>query len=230
MNNTHDKKQLTRPLIISGIVILGMLLISFWTWSQLPAGTEIPVHWGIDGQPDRYGGVFEGLFLLPLITAGVVALLYAVPYIEPRRFNLQQSLKPYYIVWILTVLLMGAIHVMANLWALGYSDSVPINIILPIGLGIMFMGIGNFMGKVRSNYMFGIRTPWTLTSELSWNKTHRLGGKLFFVFGLVMLLDGLFFTGGNMFPIIMVGVIGILIVTFGYSYWIWKDDPAVQTG
>lgn len=229
-NNAQTPINFSRPLWISGIVILTMFAFSFWTWSQLPAGTEIPVHWGVNGQPDRYGGVFEGLFLLPLITAGLAGLLYVIPRIEPRKFNLQQSIKPYKIVWVLTVLLMAVIHTVANLWVLGYSDSLPINIILPIGLGIMFMGIGNFMGKVRSNYMFGIRTPWTLTSELSWNKTHRLGGKLFLLFGLVLFIDGLFFAGAGLFPVIMVGVFSILVVTFAYSYWVWREDTAVQTG
>jgi len=45
--------------------------------------------------------------------------------------------------------------------------------------GLIFIIMGNFMGQIRQNNLFGIRTPWTLKSKLSWDKTHQLGSKLF---------------------------------------------------
>ena len=59
--------------------------------------------------------------------------------------------------------------------------------VLTAAIGVMLIVMGNFMGKIRSNFVFGMRTPWTLSSELSWNKTHRLTGKLFMLWGLVVL-------------------------------------------
>ena len=231
MNNNSQgtPNQFTRPLMISTIVVIAMFALSAWTWFQIPAGEQVPVHWGIDGQPDRYGSPLVGLFMLPLVSIALIALLYFIPRLEPRKFNLEQSIKPYRVVWVLTILFLGALHIVTTLWVLGYGDLAPINKLLPIGLGILFIGMGNFMGKVRSNYIFGIRTPWTLSSELSWNKTHRLGGKLFLGFGLILLIDGLLFAGAAMFPLTMIGVFAILAVVLPYSYWIWKNDPAAQT-
>jgi uncharacterized membrane protein len=40
-------------------------------------------------------------------------------------------------------------------------------------------GIGNVLGKLRSNFFVGIRTPWTLSSEHVWDQTHRWAGRLF---------------------------------------------------
>lgn len=213
-------------LLISGGVILFMFALSGWAVFQIPADAKIPVHWGIDGQPDRYGGRFEGLFLMPLIMTAVVALLAVVPKIEPRRFNLDQSIKPYRAVWLGLLLFFGLLHTALVISALGRA--VPISLIISAGLGLLFMVIGNYMGKVRSNFMFGIRTPWTLASDLSWDKTHRLGGKLFMAAGGAILLAGLFATPTFAFQVMMVGTLGTVIVTFVYSYLIWRQDPAVQ--
>lgn len=76
--------------------------------------------------------------------------------------------------------------------------------------------------------MMGIRTPWTLTSELAWNKTHRLGGKLFMLTGGVTILAALFGSPEATFILMMAGVVGILLVAFPYSYLVWKDDPEAR--
>jgi uncharacterized membrane protein len=91
-------------------------------------------------------------------------------------------------------------------------------------LGILFMAIGNYLGKVRSNFMFGIRTAWTLSSEISWNKTHRLGGWLFFITGLLVFLSGLWRNGELTFGLLFAGTLSSVILLFGYSYWVWKSD------
>ena len=90
----------------------------------------------------------------------------------------------------------------------------------------MFIVLGNYLGKIRRNYMFGVRTPWTLASELSWNKTHRFAGKLFVVTGLIVLLAGLWNPAWAIYA--MIGCIIItLALTMVYSYWVWKHDPAM---
>ena len=91
-------------------------------------------------------------------------------------------------------------------------------------MGALFMVIGNYLGKVRSNFIFGIRTPWTLSSEDAWDKTHRLGGWLFFVTGLLIFLSGLFSENGWIFVMLLGGFFLAIIFLFGYSYWIWKQD------
>ena len=87
------------------------------------------------------------------------------------------------------------------------------------------MIIGNVLGKVRSNFVFGVRTPWTLSSDLAWNKTHRLVGRLFVLLGLAMIVVGLV-GGTTAFFVLLLGGIGVvLFVAFAYSYRVWKSDP-----
>jgi uncharacterized membrane protein len=202
-----------------------MLLLGVYAWVQLPAGEQIPVHWNAAGEADRYGGKFEGLLLMPLIGAGVIALLAVIPRIDPKRINIERSGKAYGMTMIGTILFLTLLYVTTTLTTLGYPLSL--NRILPIGMGVMFMIIGNYMGKVRQNYMFGIRTPWTIASELSWNKTHRMGGWAFFVFGLLFTLFGLF-SGSSAW--IMPFIASLMVLIGGltvYSYLIWRNDPEI---
>ena len=84
---------------------------------------------------------------------------------------------------------MAAIQLVAVAAALG-SD-IDMSLVALVGTGVVFVVIGNYLPKVRPNYMMGIRTPWTLTSDLSWDRTHRLGGRLFVLEGIVFILLGL---------------------------------------
>lgn len=225
MNLTKDRA--TRFILaFSGIVILSMLLISGWAWSQIPDDALVPVHWNISGEPDRYGSKFSGLFTLPLITTGLVILFSFLPYIDPKRANLARSRKAYLAAWAVILIFMLLVHGVVTLEVVGRN--VNLISIISIGLGILLLIIGNYMGKIRSNYMFGIRTPWTLASELAWNKTHRLGGKLFVLVGILTILGALFTTGGLLLYIILGGVLGSTIVLSIYSYLIWKSDPKVN--
>ncbi len=214
-------------LFISGIILLFMGVLTGWAWFQIPADQQIPVHWGADGLPDQYGGRFEGLMLTPLIAAGLVVLMAVIPRIEPRKFNLERSRRVYVILWIVMTVFCFGIHLVMVLSALGRD--VDVSVIVPVGVGVLFLIIGNYLGKVRSNFFVGIKTPWTLSSDLSWNKTHRLGGWLFVLLGLLMISAGLI--GHPMFlkTLIPIGVVGVVLVTFVYSYLVWKKDPQKQT-
>ena len=91
----------------------------------------------------------------------------------------------------------------------------------------MFIVIGNYLPKVRPNYMVGIRTPWTLTSDLSWDRTHRIGGRLFVLEGVVFIILGLVRpASGTLIGVLVGGIVLMLVVLFGYSYRVWKTDPA----
>ncbi len=122
--------------------------------------------------------------------------------------------------------MFGVLHVATLASASGLQ--VNMNKVAQPALGIAFVVIGNYLGKMRSNFTCGIRTPWTLSSELSWNKTHRLGGRLFFVFGLVMLV--LPFTPIPMhagWGIFVCGALLSAIIPAVYSYFIWKQDKNI---
>lgn len=205
---------------VSGIVVSLMLLLSAYAWIRLPDNVKIATHFGLSGNANGYGGKVQGLLLLPLLALGIAVLLYFLPYIEPRRENLLRSAAALAALTMGVVILLGLLH--ASIVARALGKPVPINLVVGGGVGILFMVIGNYMGKFRSNYLAGIRTPWTLTSDLSWNRTHRLGGRLFFILGLVLVAT----SWTSLAPlIILAGAIGIVVVCTVYSYLVWRGDP-----
>ena len=180
-----------KPILWSGIgALIAMLCLSAYAWPKIPAGTLIPVHWGADGQPNGYGSKLEGLFMMPIIYAVLFVFFLILPKIEPRKVNFANSFKAYNVIILALIGVMLVIHTATVLIALGVH--LDINKIVVVTIGILFIMIGNVMGKIRSNFFMGIRTPWTLSSELSWRKTHRLGGWLFVMVGVAMLFSVFF--------------------------------------
>ena len=134
-------------VIFSALVIGAMTLLGIWAWLQLPADAQIPVHWGLDGQPNGYAPKTVGLFLLPLITLGIAAVFWAIPVIEPRRANIEKSGKAYAAIWVAVVLLMAAVDVATTAAALGATFDI--SLVVLVATGLLFIVIGNYLPKVR---------------------------------------------------------------------------------
>lgn len=218
----------TRPLLVLTIALVAAeLALSALAWLQLPAGAEVPIHWGLSGEPDGYAPAAVALLLTPGITLLVGLLLAVVPRFDPRRENLARS-RPAYL-WITgSALAMTAVaHALVVLAALGSE----VNVVRVIGVmtGALFVVIGNFLQKTRSSWFMGIRTPWTLSSERSWAETHRLGGYAFMAVGAVSAIAAFVAAPEVFFWVLLVGTGVAIVGLFVYSYLVWRDDPDRRT-
>ncbi len=127
-------------------------------------------------------------------------------------------------IWVAVVTLLGGLHLLFVAAALG--TDVDISRVVLIGIGFLFLVIGNYLPKVRPNYLMGIRTPWTLASDLSWTRTHRLGGRLFVIEGVVLAVLGLLDVGPELLAVTIIGaIVVLLVIVSAYSYQVWKVDP-----
>ena len=219
MENKYNYKKM---LIFSSIVFLLAIGVTIFAWAKVPADAQIPIHWNAKGEVDGYGSKSLGLFMAPGLIFGLSLLLAFIPRMEPRGENLLRSQKAYEVVWGFVVVFMLGLHLITTSAALGKNINMAVT--MAFTMGILFMAIGNYMGKIRSNFMFGIRTPWALSSEASWNKTHRLGGYLFFFVGLSVFISAFFQRGELSFMLLIGGLFITLIATYAYSYWAWKED------
>lgn len=215
-------------LLAGGAVVLAMLALSGYVWAQVPAGEQVCVHWNVAGECDRYGSRFTGILLLPLVAAGMVGLFALVPRIEPRAGNLAASGRAYGTIVGATMLFVLAVHAVLMLDILGVASVG--GVVIPALVGLMFVAIGMSLPRLRSTYLVGIRTPWTLASELSWRKTHRLGGRLFVLLGLLMLVGPFLLPVAAWVPLLIAGVLGLLIGLALYSYLVWRRDPEARGG
>jgi uncharacterized membrane protein len=205
-------------IFILGLIIIA-LIVGALAYGQLP--DKVPTHWNLQGEVDNYSGRFFGAFGLPLITLGIYLLMIIVPRIDPKRSNYSKFPRAYNAVIVCIVLFMLYIYTITLFAAFNY----PINIgkMVRLALGIMFIVLGNYMTQARHNYTFGIRVPWTLASPEVWKKTHRVGGKLFVIAGIIILLS-IFVNDYLAFVLTIGSLIGATVLATIYSYVIYKKE------
>jgi uncharacterized membrane protein len=209
--------------IASLLMVLAMLGIAVLLGLSLPADVRLPIHWGLDGRPDNVAGKWPAL-LAPAALTGFVALLFHfLPSLEPRREGLARSQGLYLWGWASLLLVAALIELALVSAALGWE--LPVHRLLAAGIGAMLVMIGNQLGKSRSMYLVGIRTPWTLASEEVWIRTHRLGGKLMVGGGLAMILAAMLAIPGEALAATILAVILIAaVVPIVYSWLLWRRE------
>lgn len=204
------------------IIILGIILLSFiigiYFYPQMPE--RMASRWDVQGQVVGYMPKFWGLFLMPFVFVGLALLFIAIPRIDPLKANIEKFRKYYDEFFILFFIFMLSIHFQVILWNIGIKISP--NSTLPIGLGLLFFYIGILCENAKRNWFIGIRTPWTLSNDKVWEKTHKVGGKLFKIAGLIALV-GVFFQGYALF-FILVPVILVTLYTIIYSYFEYQKE------
>ena len=211
------------PLLLSFALLAAMAAISAYGWVALPAGTQLATHWGFDGRVNGHMGKELGLALLPLIALAVTVLIAVIPRIEPRREHLIASRKAFLVFWIGALVVLAVTHALIVLNAAGYAMDVPGTLLVAIAL--MIAAGGNYLGKVRSNFFLGIRTPWTLSSELSWEKSHRLLGRLFVISAIVTLAVRFAIGVQPAYLAFAATVSASAVLAIVSSYVYWKQDP-----
>jgi len=199
------------------LMILILFVAGFYFYSVFPE--QVPVHWNAQGVVDNYGSKFVGAFLAPLLAVGVYLLFVALPLIDPKKDRYKDFSKTYHLFKNLILMYLVYIFFISSLNAVGVN--IPVEFAIPVGVGVLFVLLGNYMGKIKPNWFMGIRTPWTLSSEDVWNKTHRFGGKVFVVGGLVIASLG-FWPVFMRIPVLMIVVLAVVILTVIYSYIVYK--------
>jgi uncharacterized membrane protein len=216
---------MTKRWIGSAAIVAAMAGIAWWTGLQIGDGERVAVHFGLDGQPDRYGDRSEAIFILWLIVgiAAVTGVVMAVAArFLPRGGNIVATGRAYLILWMtaLGILLFAQACIAASM--LGWA-ALSMRMLVG-GLAVGFAVIGNYMPKMRSNWVVGLRTPWTLSSETAWNATHRLTGRLLIVGGGVALVAALLAPQTWLVPVLVTVVMVPAVIGIVYSYVVWRKS------
>lgn len=201
-DNSRNNSNISLSMaVISVIATLLPIIIGLALWNKLP--DELPVHWGIKGNVDRLATKAEGIFIMPCLCAiiqiGVLVSIWIVP--------------------LITIL----INVLIYIIALGGKVSMTMAVFFIIG--VMFIGLGNYMPKLKQNYTIGIKVPWTLNSEENWNMTHRMAGKVYVVAGVISIIIALLNNVLSDEVTIIIFMAVFLVTGIGsvaYSFWLYK--------
>lgn len=203
------------------VLILAAAALSAAVYSRLP--DRVPIHWNRQGIIDGYGPRALGVFLMPLVMAGMWVLMRALPKIDPRRANYARMQGAYDLVVNATMTVMAIIHAMIIAAMLGAR--VPMPRLMPAVIGVLLVVVGNVLPRARPNWFFGIRTPWTLSNDRVWERTHRVGGYLMVAAGFVAIALAaapLDIGGPGIGVVAAIAAIG----SVAYSYVAWRQETS----
>ena len=206
--------------ILKYLLMVAPFLMILAVYNKLPA--EVPMHWNIHGEIDRYGSRNE-LFLIAGINVFLGVFMSAVAKIDPKQKNYTKFRETYdwMVIWTLgfMTVLMGVV-----LTETMQPGTINISKVACIMVGILFIVLGNMMPKVKQNFFTGVKTPWALSSEAVWNKTQRLGGKSMVLGGVLILLSGFLSNGKATVFLIILTAILISIAPMVMSYIWYKQE------
>jgi len=186
--------------------------------------TQIAVHWDSTGNADRIDNAWFGLMVIPVIQILTILLFGALKYIEPRVKNLEKSGKALQAIVLAITAFLLLVQLLIAAQGYGYQLA-HLNIIFA-GIGLMLAVMGNYFGKLRSSFFIGIRTPWTLSSETIWKKTHRLGGKLFVLAGVILILASLIQKETQLAVTMIFVIVPAALIPAAYSWLLWRKEQA----
>jgi uncharacterized membrane protein len=218
-------------LLFSIPLLIATLAFSVAGWLMVPEGQEIPVHWNTDGEVNRTTGPTEAFVLMPGIALGLTLIFAVAPFIDPRGRNLQRS-KPLWLAgWIGSLTIIAIAQGIITLAAIGVIEvgSSILPQLIGSAVAVFIVILGNLLSKARPNWFAGIRTPWTLSSDHSWDVTHRWAARLFIAAGIVSF-PALWLSEGQTGWIILTVAVSIAaLVPLGLSYVVWRGDPERET-
>lgn len=215
-----------KAVLVSLVLITAQFLTAFMLYPSMPE--RMAIHWNLAGEANGYGSRFIGLFLMPIIQLILLPLFIVLPRIDPKR-GIERFRGAYDLFIVGFVGFMMCINGLSLAWNLGWRFNFT-QVIAP-AIGLMFYGLGELIGRAKMNWFIGIRTPWTLSSEEVWNRTHKLGGLMFKVCGVISIASLL--VGGEASFLLSMGSIlvsTLYLVYYSYSEYqkIAKDNKAIQ--
>src|SRR5437868_4849347 len=206
--------------ILIWAIIAVQLIVAVYGFVVLP--NVVPIHWGVNGQANGYGPKWVDTFLFPLISLAIYLLIRGLIAAGPRlggREATATNLQVAKIVIVGVTLFMLVIQLVVIAASLGVAFDM--TMVITLAVSVLFIFIGNFMGRMRRNFWMGIRTPWTLSNSTVWERTHRLGGWLFVAAGLIGIVCSFvpFLRLGG----ILVPIIAVSVFLYIYSYVCYRQ-------
>ncbi|MFC3053495.1 SdpI family protein [Kordiimonas pumila] len=218
MTDVEKKVSFKWALVLTALTILagiyGILTVDL--------NTAVPTSWDFDGTITNYDSPLLALTVLPIIQVIILLIACKINVFDPRAENLKASPKAVSAILTAIFALFFSLQIFMLLSAKGMPASINA---IQILIGFLFIVIGNYFGKLKSSFILGIRTPWTLSSDTVWRKTHRLGGKTFVAGGFALLLTALVFGNGVIYKWLFFSIIAVTVaVPVLYSWYIWQQE------
>lgn len=203
-------------------IVIWLLPVAYLVYIFPGLPSTVPVHFDINGLPDRYGTKNE--FLVgPLILMGMSVLVYLLlkflPAIDPKKY-VKYGEPVFQKIAVGVVTFTAALNIGIMLTATGHGFKID-KMMVPV-IGLFFAFMGNMMHSIKPNYFAGLRTPWTLEDNDTWRATHRLAGKIWFAGGILLTVIGLLLPAKSGFIVFMSLLFVMVMIPVIYSYVYYK--------
>jgi len=203
---------------IASIASIAVVILSFiigtYLYFSCPLPEKMASHWNIEGLVDGYMPTFWGLFLMPIISLILLALFIIIPKIDPLKANIAKF-KSYYSTFIFAIILfLFYLHILTLVWNMGIRFNM-VSMMSP-AFATLFFYCGIVLENAKRNWFIGIRTPWTLSNDNVWAKTHRLGGKLYKASGILSLVGVILPNYAIIFILVPIIIASIYLVVYSY--------------
>ena len=205
-------KQYKRTLIITSLMLLIPVIVGLLLWDQLP--DPMPSHWDIHGEVDGWSSKTTTVFGFPALMLALQWVCLFACTADPKRANYNPKMLKMSL-WVCPCI---GLILCTMVYSAALGREVPIERIMPVIFGVMFIVIGNWLPKCQQTYTMGIKLPWTLASEENWNATHRFGGKVWFFGGIFSILSA--FIGNFRILIAILAAMVILPTVYSYRYYL----------
>jgi len=209
--------RLNKTEIFILILIVIYLITTYFLYPLMPS--LIATHWNIKGTADGFSSRLFGVLIMPIF----FIILFVIYYLFSRSNILKNTelKKQLDVTIIFSVLFLFFVSILSLIYNVGIKFNMS-KLMIP-ATSILFITMGFILKDIKKrNLFFGIRTPWTLIDDKVWRKTHKLGGWLFIVFGIILLFAMLYIEYFT--TIFLFSIIGILLITFVYSYMVYKKE------
>ena len=195
-----------------------MFVISILVYPSLP--DVIPMHWNIRGEVDNYMPKSSAIWFVPTMTMILWVLFQFLPLLDPKKDKYKLFQKEWDIIQATIIGFIAYLH--GVVFYIALHPSVVIFPWIFIGLGALFVLMGNYLSKIRQNYFIGIKLPWTLADEDNWNKTHRFASWCFVIVGIITLVEAYVIWYA---PVVIFGgiMLASLLPTI-YSFLLYKNS------
>ncbi len=200
------------------IVLLSFAIAAYF-YPMMP--DQIASHWNINGAVDGYMDKLWALFLMPSISLLLLLLFLAIPRIDPLKENIAKFRGHFDGFIMLIMLFLLYIFLLTIFWARGVRFDM--GQVLSPAFAILFYYCGILIENAKRNWFIGIRTPWTISNEIVWDRTHELGGKLFKLAGIIAVF-GIFKIYS--FYLVLVPIVLFAFYLFAYSYFEFKKETS----
>ena len=210
----------SREALLLGLSILPLLYLAT-VWNTLP--NQVPIHFDINGQPNDYSSKVSFLVMIAAMSLLQYPLLRLLPRFDPNK---KLGGASYERIRLTVSIFLTALALLMVYLAYTKLTGSSLNTLLLATVSLLLAALGNVMLTVPQNYFVGIKTPWALASEANWRKTHRLGGRLWLVGGLLAFVAALVLPDGWKFPVFITVVAIMVVVPFGYSYNLFRKGLA----